>query len=730
MSRFCSLFLAALLAPSSALAQHALVIQLSPPDGFNSLTDELTAQGYTYDVVDDLGPVDLGDYHMVFLTECQSLLVYANYNANFTKVENFVSAGGYLGMHTEATTCGGGFVVPDVPGGNLNQLYFGSSGAAAVNQPLHLLMTGMPGLAFGSPLAGDVIDSGSLDPGDTVLMTDLSSGFPVLIERTFGSGRVVVGTLKYSFGHAQGEDAGTVLQNEVQYGATYGCPDLDGDGTCNPEDPCPQLANEVDFDGDSVYECDDCDDTDPLTYPGAFEFAVDGIDQDCDGGDFCYDDRDGDGYGGLGLVASADLDCDDAGESLVNTDCDDGDSAISPGELEVCGDNTDNDCDGVIDPDADGDGVCDDDDVCPGFADTLDFDYDGQPNDCDPCPIDNPDDSDSDGVCDSDDVCDGGDDTLDGDSDGVPDDCDLCPLDDPDDSDGDGVCDADDICAGEDDALDADSDGVPDGCDPCPAEAYERDSDGDSYLSCDDCDDNDSDIFPGGTEVVADGIDQDCDGGDLCYEDMDDDGYGGTGTVASDHLDCDDPGQSDTDDDCDDSDGAIHPGATEIFDDGIDQDCDGDPGVTSDADTDGDGLLDVDELEMGSDPNNADTDGDGIPDGDEVEDPDDPEDTDGDGLIDILDDDDDGDGIPTSLEGTDDFDGDGIPNYLDLDSDGDSVPDALEGEDGVLDNGAGQGGNEKPTQSPGEYGCGCNGAPSVPGGLALLFAVVAIRRRR
>ena len=36
--------------------------------------------------------------------------------------------------------------------------------------------------------------------------------------------------------------------------------------------------------------------------------------------------------------------------------------------------------------DADGDGVCDTDDVCPGFDDTIDSDGDGIPNDCDSCP--------------------------------------------------------------------------------------------------------------------------------------------------------------------------------------------------------------------------------------------------------------------------------------------------------------------------------------------------------
>jgi len=95
--------------------------------------------------------------------------------------------------------------------------------------------------------------------------------------------------------------------------------------------------------------------------------------------------------------------------------------------------------------DSDGDGVCDSNDICPGFDDNLDSDGDAVPDGCDVCP--------------------GGDDSIDGDGDGVADFCDPCPNDNPDDTDGDGVCDSNDICPGFDDNLDSDGDAVPDGCD-------------------------------------------------------------------------------------------------------------------------------------------------------------------------------------------------------------------------------------------------------------------------
>lgn len=88
------------------------------------------------------------------------------------------------------------------------------------------------------------------------------------------------------------------------------------------------------------------------------------------------------------------------------------------------------------------------------------------------------------------------------------------------------------------------------------------------------------------------------------------------------------------------------------------------------ADTDGDGILDVEE-DVGQ---NGDCDDD---------------DSDFDSVADYLDEDDDGDGIPTLIEGPADTDADSTPDYLDLDSEDDSVEDATEGDDrnrdGVVD---------------------------------------------
>ncbi|MEW6775200.1 MAG: hypothetical protein AB1405_02830 [Bdellovibrionota bacterium] len=99
-------------------------------------------------------------------------------------------------------------------------------------------------------------------------------------------------------------------------------------------------------------------------------------------------------------------------------------------------------------------------------------------------------------------------------------------------------------------------------------------------------------------------------------------------------------------------------------------------------DTDGDGLTDVLEGVLGTDPEDPDSDGDGI--GDFVEtDGGLPTNTDGDGTIDALDLDSDDDGVADEDETIVDTDWDFVPDYRDLDDDGDGILTEIEYADGL-----------------------------------------------
>lgn len=61
--------------------------------------------------------------------------------------------------------------------------------------------------------------------------------------------------------------------------------DSDGDTTAEADDtaPVPTDTGPFDADADGWALADDCDDTDPAVYPGAYDRPSDGVDQDCDG---------------------------------------------------------------------------------------------------------------------------------------------------------------------------------------------------------------------------------------------------------------------------------------------------------------------------------------------------------------------------------------------------------------------------------------------------------------
>ena len=166
------------------------------------------------------------------------------------------------------------------------------------------------------------------------------------------------------------------------------------------EDEGPPIATNpmpenYDYDGDSFYGYEDCDDNNPLVNPGAMEICDDGIDNDCDN--------------------STDMDDSDCEEMVTNPapedydddgfydyeDCDDTNAAINPDADEDCTDGVDNDCDEQIDEadsdceeivvnpgpeDIDGDGYVGDEDCLEGNADVnpdaVEDCFDGLDNDC------------------------------------------------------------------------------------------------------------------------------------------------------------------------------------------------------------------------------------------------------------------------------------------------------------------------------------------------------------
>ncbi len=344
--------------------------------------------------------------------------------------------------------------------------------------------------------------------------------------------------------------------------------------------------------------------------------VADGVDQNCDTNELCYEDFDDDNFvdNGNDTVVSTDLDCTDSGEhtAITTADCNDNDNSIFPGATEVVNDGIDQDCvagdvcyedfdddnfvdngnDEVVSADLDcndsGEHTttttadCNDNDntICPGCTEIVN---DGIDQDCtagDVC-YDDTDGDDfvengNDTVVSSDLDCnDSGEHTAVTTADCNDNDVTICPgctevVNDGIDQD----CVAGDVCYEDFD----DDNFVDNGNDTVVSADLDCDDSGEhTTTTTADCNDNDATICPTCTEVIADGIDQNCDTNELCYEDFDDDNFvdNGTDTVVSTDLDCTDSGEhtAATTADCNDNDSTICPGCTEVVNDGIDQDC-------------------------------------------------------------------------------------------------------------------------------------------------------------
>ena len=293
----------------------------------------------------------------------------------------------------------------------------------------------------------------------------------------------------------------------------------------------------------------DCDDAVTTVYPGATETVADGIDQDCDSVDSCYTDADGDDYGTTVVTDGSSLSCVTGSGAAVATDCDDGNASVSPAASETVADGADQDCDAVDACYADADG----DDygttvVIPGSSlSCVAGDGAAVAGDCD----------------DADAAINPAATELAGDE--VDQDCDeaeSCYVD-----------------ADYDAARSAFVVASPDILCSAPGEAASS-----SDL---DCDDGDASAFPDAAEITGSGVDEDCDGAELCYLDADDDEFrsDSTSTVASTDADCDDTGEAPSSaltGDCDDRDAAFHPGASEAdCADPSDYNCDGASGYAN-----------------------------------------------------------------------------------------------------------------------------------------------------
>jgi len=268
-------------------------------------------------------------------------------------------------------------------------------------------------------------------------------------------------------------------------GCVTPCPDGDGDGdgVCDAADQCPGENDLANADGDAQPDClDGCPTDANKTVPGVCDCGTSDTNSDSDLAPDCIDGCPMDaGKIAPGLCGCGVADTDSDGDTVPNCHdaCPNDPLKTSPGACG-CGQPDTPACSGCPDGDADGDGVCDSLDLCPGANDHVDADSDGLPDCMDGCP--------QDGAKTSPGHCGCGVAETDSDGDNAPDCIDGCPFDPAKLAPG--------ICGCGTPETDSDGDGAANCIDGCPfnptklapgicgCDAADSDSDGDGVANC------------------------------------------------------------------------------------------------------------------------------------------------------------------------------------------------------------------------------------------------------
>ncbi len=379
--RWIVLALAVFCFQESASAQEALLIQDTLPWDFTAWQSELANTGVPYAQIDSasVATTPLDQYHMVITSSVQGNTSYTTLNGLVTEFEDYVEQGGILIW--SGCTRGDEFPYPIALFGGENNT--GGNANNNVEDPTHPLLANVTDPIYGQSANHNYWTDLPVDA--EVLVTHPENFNPILYLLYRGSGVLIATGQTWEHGWGNGQDAGTVLANAVNWGwALEICEesDLDGDGytecdgDCNDNDPsltpadmdmdgfsscdgdcddsrsdvyhgCVEICDEVDNNCDGIvdegfdYDHDghttcgmepDCNDYDNSVYPGATEVPYDAIDQDCDG--FDLTDIDMDGFDGI---------------EVGGTDCDDLNAAIYPGAEENCANGIDDNCDGAPD---------------------------------------------------------------------------------------------------------------------------------------------------------------------------------------------------------------------------------------------------------------------------------------------------------------------------------------------------------------------------------------------
>jgi hypothetical protein len=198
---------------------HFLILADNLPWGSNAVATILTANGETFSTANSatFPGLDFDDYDVIIVLSDQVPAFHTVFAANFPKFVDFVENGGRLQAH--AATCGWnspcGYSVL-LPGGVFTVEQYDNYNNIAM--PAHPIVAGVSDPFWGSYASHGYFSN--LVPGTDIITVAQSNGNPTTIQYSWGMGTVTATTCTYEFGWSNGQEAGDMLVNNMDYSCT------------------------------------------------------------------------------------------------------------------------------------------------------------------------------------------------------------------------------------------------------------------------------------------------------------------------------------------------------------------------------------------------------------------------------------------------------------------------------------------------------------------------------
>lgn len=202
-----------------------LVFRDNLPWGSAAVTNILTANGETFTVLGSasMATEDFSLYDVIIIESDQIAAFYVNFTAQFPKFVAFVTNGGRLEVH--AATCGHNSpcgTSVQLPGG----VYTVENHLATADHYNNVVDFAHPIVAgVSNPFYGNYASHGwfaNLVAGTDIITETQSYGNqPTTIQYSYGSGTVTATMCTYEYGYMEGEEAGEMLVNNLNYSCEY-----------------------------------------------------------------------------------------------------------------------------------------------------------------------------------------------------------------------------------------------------------------------------------------------------------------------------------------------------------------------------------------------------------------------------------------------------------------------------------------------------------------------------